>query len=440
MDPPRCRDRLGIDGRVEENQEGPAQVDTVLIRTVDRCPPTPIPLSPASAILLAVSFGLCAGYLDVALIVLKKFCWNPEGYYRSAWDFPWSVPASHAVLMALAGVAVAAVGRLRPGLVTVRAGAWLLGPLAIWGALLRLPIYGLCSLLFAAGLGRLFGGAVAAHALRPARLRWVLAALLVGLGVLAAGSSGRRALREYQAVGRLPAAPSSRNVVLIVWDTVRAYNLGLYGYPRATTPNLARWARTGVTYRYALAPAPWTYPSHACVFTGRWPLRTNSQWKHTLDTPDPTLAEYLASRGYQTAGFVANTNSCTYEGGLSRGFAHFEDYARTPPSLLARTVPGQWMLRTILGLLGDFADAKWAGPQSRDARGIGRAFLDWLDRRRPDRPFFAFLNLFDAHEPYIPPAAYAGRFGIRPTTRRDYRFLLDYVGSVKGSLPKRDIL
>src|SRR5579884_3496610 len=142
MDPPRCRDRLGIDGRVEENQEGPAQVDTVLIRTVDRCPPTPIPLSPASAILLAVS-----------------------------------------------GVAVAAVGRLRPGLVPVRAGAGLLGTLAIWGALLRLPIYGLCSLLFAAGLGRLFGGAVAAHALRPARLRWVLAALLVGLGVLAAGSS-----------------------------------------------------------------------------------------------------------------------------------------------------------------------------------------------------------------------------------------------------------
>jgi len=52
-------------------------VDTVLRRTVDRCPPTPIPLSPASAILLAVWFGLCAGYLDVALIVRKKLCWNP---------------------------------------------------------------------------------------------------------------------------------------------------------------------------------------------------------------------------------------------------------------------------------------------------------------------------------------------------------------------------
>ena len=108
----------------------------------------------------------------------------------------------------------------------------------------------------------------------------------------------------------------ARNVVLIVWDTVRAYNLSAYGYPRNTTPNLARWAREGVRYNLALAPAPWTYPSHSCFFTGQWPFKLNSQWKFTLDAPDPTLAEYLASRGYQTAGFSANTNCCNYETGL----------------------------------------------------------------------------------------------------------------------------
>ena len=148
--------------------------------------------------------------------------------------------------------------------------------------------------------------------------------------------------------GLPPPPPGARNVVLIVWDTVRAYNLSLYGYPRDTTPNLARWARKGVRYNLALAPAPWTYPSHSCFFTGQWPFKLNSQWKFTLDAPDPTLAEYLASRGYQTAGFAANTNCCNYETGLDRGFAHFEDYPLTPRSLLGRTVPGKWILKNIL--------------------------------------------------------------------------------------------
>ena len=115
--------------------------------------------------------------------------------------------------------------------------------------------------------------------------------------------------------------------MLIVWDTVRSYNLSLHGYPRDTTPNLTKWALKGVRYDRALAPAPWTYPSHSSFFTGQWPFKLNTQWNFRLDTPDSTLAEYLTSCGYQTAGFSANTNHCSYETGLARGFAHFEDYA-----------------------------------------------------------------------------------------------------------------
>jgi arylsulfatase A-like enzyme len=42
-------------------------------------------------------------------------------------------------------------------------------------------------------------------------------------------------------------------------------------------------------------------------------------------------------------------------------------------------------------------------------------FLDWLARgRRADRPFFAFINYFDAHAPYLPPAPYDSMyFGVR---------------------------
>jgi arylsulfatase A-like enzyme len=88
---------------------------------------------------------------------------------------------------------------------------------------------------------------------------------------------------------------------------------------------------------------------------------------------------------------------------------------------------------------GFYHDLKWIGLQSRGARWINAAFLDWLGRRRPDRPFFAFLNYYDAHDPYIPPAGFDGRFGIRPRTPGEYHFLFDYLGMDKAAAPKRDL-
>jgi arylsulfatase A-like enzyme len=401
--------------------------------------PSRVPLSPGAAVLLAISFGLCGGYLDLTFMLCRKLCWDQEGFVRSGRDFPWSVPVAHTVLLLIPGVAIAAVSRLRPRFVTMRAASWLFAVLAIWAALLRLPLYGACTFLLAVGLGRPISAAMASRAWQARTVGYTLAGLLGLLSILAALSSGRQAIREHLAVAGLPPAPpGARNVVLIVWDTVRAYNLSPYGYARNTTPNLARCAREGVLYNLAVAPAPWTYPSHSCFFTGRWPFQLNSQRDFTLETPDPTLAEYLASRGYQTAGFAANTAWCNNETGLARGFTHFEDFSLTPRSLLDRTVPGKWILMHFL-YRGNYHYLKWIDLQSRGARGINADFLGWLRQRRPDRPFFAFLNYFDAHEPYITPPGHEGRFGIRPGFPRDYQFLFDYVGLDKDSITKRDL-
>jgi arylsulfatase A-like enzyme len=217
----------------------------------------------------------------------------------------------------------------------------------------------------------------------------------------------------------------AQNVLMIVWDTVRAPSVSLYGYDRDNTPNLRRWAEKGVRYGRAIAPAPWTYPSHSSFFTGRWPYQLNTQWNSRLDATYPTLAEYLASQGYQTAGFVANTRCCSYETGLDRGFIDYEDYPLTPRFLIGRTFAGSWILMNVLGL-GDFYQSKWIALQSCDASGINDAFLEWLRRRRqPDRPFFAFLNYYDAHNPYVPPAKYAGRFGAPLRFPADYALLFN---------------
>jgi arylsulfatase A-like enzyme len=385
--------------------------------------PGQAPLSPKGTVFLATALGLCGGYLDLIVLVFRKYCVNDLKYFWSGSDFPWSVPVTHAALLAICGVLAAVVSSVWPGRpLKLRTGAWLFTTIAIWAALLRMPFYGVCSLLLAAGLGRPISAALAR---RGSQARYALAGLLGLLVVLAALSSGRQAIRKHRAVGTLPAPPvGARNVVLIVWDTVRAADSSLYGYPRDTTPNLRKWARTGVRYDMALVPAPWTYPSHSSMFTGQWPYQLNSQWNYSLDATYPTLAEYLASRGYDTVGFVANTKCCSYETGLDRGFAHYEDYPLTPRFLLCRTVIGSWIVKNVL-CLGDFYQSKWIELQSRDARGLNVAFLEWLRVRRRERPFFAFLNFCDAHSPYVPPAQFAGRFGMPPELPEDYEILFD---------------
>jgi arylsulfatase A-like enzyme len=405
-------------------------------------PPSPgrIALSPAAAILLAIAIGLCGGFLDVVLMILRRSFWSDVRHIESGRDFVWSVPVVHAALLLIPGALLAAVSRLLPGRVSLRVGSWLLATLALWSALLRAPLYGAATLILAAGLTRPIGASVAGLIVRhPRRARYGLAGLLGATALLAALTTGRQVVREHRAVAALPAPPSGAlNLVLIVWDTVRASSLSLYGYPRDTTPNLSRWARSGVRYAQALAPANWTFPSHSCFFTGRWPYQLNAHGTDALAPSVPTLAKYLSSRGYQTAGFVANTSYCSYETGLDRGFAHFEDYPLTPRHLLGRTVPGSWILNEVLSG-GDSFDRKWVRLQSRDANGINEAFFDWLSHRRRDRPFFAFLNHFDAHDPYIPPAGYAGRFGIRPRTARDYQLLTDFA-HLKTAVAARDVV
>ena len=132
-------------------------------------------LSPATALLLAIWLGLCAGYVDIGAIVTKKLTLNKEGSYRSARDFPWTVPVGHVVLSLVPAATLAVVSWRRPQWVSLRLGAWLLATLAFWAALLRLPFYTASSLALAFGAGKLFSDAVAAFGFGP-RVRWVRAA------------------------------------------------------------------------------------------------------------------------------------------------------------------------------------------------------------------------------------------------------------------------
>ena len=204
----------------------------------------------------------------------------------------------------------------------------------------------------------------------------------------------------------------SPNILFIVLDTVRADRLSLYGYERPTTPNLERLSKRGIRFDNARATAPWTLASHASMFTGHWPHDVGAKWMTPLRGNLPMLAEYIGAHGYATAGFVANLVYCSRDSGLARGFTHYEDYVLERLAPLRTSILVEQLTTTFAQAI-NFFDVlplhplkelviRWfAMNQRKDAASISRAFLDWqAHRREPDRPFFAFLNFMDAHQPY----------------------------------------
>ncbi len=327
----------------------------------------------------------------------------------------WLTPLADLVLALLLATLVALLGLLWRPLASPRVAVTLLTLQAAAGALL-VPLWSVRvgPLVLALGIavqaGRLVGRDPARFQRLVVRTLPVLSAILLVIG---AGYEGLRYLRERRALQALPAARADApNVLLVVWDAARAASMSAYGYGHRTTPQLERLAARGVSFDAAVATAPWTLPSHASLFTGRFPSELSTSWHTGLDAQYPTLAEVLARHGYQTAGFVANTIYASYEFGLDRGFVHYADYDVSPGQLvlgssLLRQLTNARAFRTLI------RSEQIIGRKS--AADVNAQLLGWLDgRRRTDRPFFAFLNEFDAHEPYLPPPPFDTLFGRFP--------------------------
>jgi len=68
--------------------------------------------------------------------------------------------------------------------------------------------------------------------------------------------------------------PSAPNVIVLLYDTLSARHLSLYGYPRATSPNMERFAARAYVYHQHHVAGNFTTPSTASLFTGVYP------WTH----------------------------------------------------------------------------------------------------------------------------------------------------------------
>ncbi len=101
--------------------------------------------------------------------------------------------------------------------------------------------------------------------------------------------------------------PTARHVLLVVFDTLRADRMSVYGYDRETTPFLRQSESQWLKFTHAKAVAPWTVPSHASIFTGLMPSVHRAQWGRLhLDPEFTTLAETLQDDGFDTVSISSN--------------------------------------------------------------------------------------------------------------------------------------
>ena len=339
-------------------------------------------------------------------------------YIYASRDIVWMTPLADLILFG--GIAVvlgiAAIGW--PRLASTRVVGSVLAAVGVLSILTLQPWMAWWAMvLLAVGMGMQFGRVIA----RYERLVWRAGRVVIPALMLAAVGAGAvrivgPARTERAADAALRAAqPGAPNVLLIVWDAVRASSLSLYGYPRATTPRLDAFAATGATFDRAISTASYTLPTHVSLFTGLWPHQFAASWERPLDESMPTLAEVLRERGYRTGLFSANHLFVTWEHGLLRGFAHGDDYARSAGEIARSSALVKW----VMAFDWLRSSVRWYDVLGRrDADDIGGAFLRWAGRDAA-RPFFAFLNVYDAHHPYLPPLRFEQKFAAPGDTEAD---------------------
>lgn len=166
----------------------------------------------------------------------------------------------------------------------------------------------------------------------------------------------------------------ARNVIVISIDTLRRDRLDVYGARRSTSPNLEAFSQRSVVFDDARAQSAQTAPSHASLFTSRYPavhqvinVHGLNPQIHRLPEGLTTLAEVVHQQGVQTAAFVSGGN-LTRRMGMDRGFDVWDEH-----------------LEDVSGRI-DAAVAWMFAPERKGKR------------------FLTLIHTYQVHAPYLPPA------------------------------------
>lgn len=226
------------------------------------------------------------------------------------------------------------------------------------------------------------------------------------------------------------------NILLVVWDACR------FDYALEHAKFLNELASSNISFENAIAPSPWSLPSHASIFSGKLPHQHGStKFGDSIETP---LVQELSSHGYDTFGVSAN-GFASQRTGFHRKFDQFRYTGGRDPFVEGLDVSGKSQdvlrqgdashrdallqilqeiprhkhpLKSVLNLLGvacgeisnkyevlqnirhpvfaPTSDYSYNPQNNTDMIG------SLLQNQPADDPFFLFTNYMDTHRCYKP--------------------------------------
>ena len=194
-------------------------------------------------------------------------------------------------------------------------------------------------------------------------------------------------------VAQTPTAPTSRpNFIVITLDTTRQDVLSAYGGDASATPMIGQLAAEGARFTRAYSVTPLTIPAHSSLHTGLVPPRhgVRDNGDAFLSPNAVTLAEQLQTAGWATMASVG-AEVTSHHWGFAQGFdAYFDELDPTAAE------GNRWRVE-------------------RPAAAVIDDALAWMQPRLTEgTPFFAWIHVFDAHDPYTPPPPYDSVYAGRP--------------------------
>jgi arylsulfatase A-like enzyme len=259
-----------------------------------------------------------------------------------------------------------------------------------------------------------------------ARRRWAAAGPAL-VAVAAAVIACHAVVTGFQAgiLGRRVSAvapPAATNVLLVTLDTTRADR---FGSSPIDTSGFDRVASEGASFDLAMSPIPVTAGAHATLFSGVEPWRHGVLLNGRAIPAIPLLAERLSASGYATAGFPS---AYVLDGtlGFSRGFDRYDDdfslFTGVGHTLVGRLFQA-WHRHGDRGLIIE--------RRADDTVDLALAWLDHHERAgQLERPFFAWVHLYDAHGPYSPPPPFDERYYRGVDARNPLNHSLEGLGAL----------
>lgn len=229
------------------------------------------------------------------------------------------------------------------------------------------------------------------------------------------------------------------NILYIMCDDMGYGDLGCYGQPYISTPNIDSLAAQGMRFTQAYAGSPVSAPSRASFMTGQHSghceVRGNKEYwrdvpmvrygqnedfslvgQHPYDSAHVVLPEIFKDRGYTTGMFGKWAGG--YEGSRSvpetRGIDEFFGYICQfqahlyYPNFLNRYSKSSGDTATIRVVMEQNIQHPMYGPEYRNreqysADLIHQEAMKWIDSQTADKPFFGILTYTLPHAELVQP-------------------------------------